>query len=88
MIPVGGTYTIDATQAKEYIEKINPKIALLMHFKPNGGNIDVATKEEIISNFKNAVEIGNILEITVESMKNDKEKILIMERTGERYATE
>ncbi|MCM8819275.1 MAG: MBL fold metallo-hydrolase [Candidatus Omnitrophica bacterium] len=32
-IPVGGTYTIDALDATALLEKINPKIAIPMHFK-------------------------------------------------------
>ncbi|MBA7598683.1 hypothetical protein ES703_05702 [subsurface metagenome] len=33
LIPVGGTYTIDANQATEFCKKINPKIIIPMHFK-------------------------------------------------------
>ena len=33
LIPVGGTYTIDANQATELCKKINPKIIIPMHFK-------------------------------------------------------
>jgi len=33
LVPVGGTFTIDAAEAAKLIEKINPKIAIPMHFK-------------------------------------------------------
>lgn len=33
MIPVGGTYTIDAGQANELIGKINPRVVIPMHYR-------------------------------------------------------
>ncbi len=41
LLPVGGTYTIDAFQAKTYVEKIGPKIAIPMHYKPTDGKLDI-----------------------------------------------
>ncbi|MGI6702381.1 MAG: MBL fold metallo-hydrolase [Christensenellales bacterium] len=33
MVPVGGTYTIDAETAKEYVDKLMPDIVIPMHYK-------------------------------------------------------
>ena len=33
MIPIGGVYTIDAEQARELIEQVNPRIAIPMHYR-------------------------------------------------------
>jgi L-ascorbate metabolism protein UlaG (beta-lactamase superfamily) len=33
MIPVGGHYTIDAAQAKQIIEQLQPKVVIPMHYK-------------------------------------------------------
>ena len=50
MIPVGGFYTIDAKQAKEYVDKIAPKITIPMHYRGAGfgydeiGTVDKFTK--------------------------------------------
>lgn len=50
MIPVGGYYTIDAKQAKEYVDKIAPKITIPMHYRGKGfgydeiGTVDKFTK--------------------------------------------
>lgn len=41
LIPVGGTYTIDAEQAKEYVDRIMPDIVIPMHFKTRDINIDI-----------------------------------------------
>ena len=42
LIPVGGTYTIDAAQAKEYADKLSPKIIIPMHYRPTDGALDIA----------------------------------------------
>ena len=50
MIPVGGFYTINAKQAKEYVDKIAPKITIPMHYRGAGfgydeiGTVDKFTK--------------------------------------------
>ena len=35
MIPVGGFYTIDASQARKVAEALNPRIILPMHYRTN-----------------------------------------------------
>ena len=41
-IPVGGTYTLDAIGAKKYIDKLQPKVVIPMHYKPQDGSLDIA----------------------------------------------
>ena len=48
-IPVGGTYTIDAAQAFEYIEKLSPKLVIPMHYLPTDGMLDIAPIEDFFS---------------------------------------
>ena len=45
LIPVGGTYTIDATQALEFMEKLSPKLVIPMHYLPEDGALDIAPLE-------------------------------------------
>lgn len=40
MIPVGGTYTVDAKQAKKYVDRIGPKITIPMHYRGEGFGYD------------------------------------------------
>ncbi len=42
LIPVGGNYTIDAAAAKEYADKLAPKIVIPMHYRAQGCRIDIA----------------------------------------------
>ncbi len=41
MIPIGGTYTLDAKGAKKVVGQIEPKIILPMHYKIDGITLDI-----------------------------------------------
>ncbi|MDA8216180.1 MAG: MBL fold metallo-hydrolase [Dehalococcoidales bacterium] len=41
MVPVGGNFTINATQAAEVISLVEPQIVIPMHFKTEGLNMDI-----------------------------------------------
>lgn len=49
LIPVGGTYTIDAKAAKAYADAIAPKRVIPMHFRPSDGVLDIADETEFLS---------------------------------------
>ncbi len=51
LLPIGGTYTIDAAQAKEYVDFIAPKIVIPMHFKPVDGTIDIDGVSAFLSRY-------------------------------------
>ncbi|KXA95447.1 hypothetical protein AKJ65_01700 [candidate division MSBL1 archaeon SCGC-AAA259E19] len=48
LIPVGGNYTIDAREAIEIIEKIEPDIVIPMHYKLSGLEVDISTEKEFL----------------------------------------
>jgi len=47
-VPVGGTYTLDAKQAASQIKKIQPKIAIPMHYKLPGVSLDLSPVDEFL----------------------------------------
>ena len=57
LIPVGGTYTIDAAQALEYMERLSPKVVIPMHYLPTNGALDIAP----ISSFLSKVSAGAVI---------------------------
>ena len=64
MIPVGGYYTIDAKQAKEYVDKIAPKITIPMHYRGEGfGYDEIGTVDEFTKLFEQVQEEGSELEL-------------------------
>lgn len=82
LIPVGGNYTIDAVQAKAYIERIKPKIAVPMHYKGKGGTIDIAKVDEFLRLFENVeyVKPKNQIDTNDLRITTGERKIIYMER--------
>ena len=51
MIPVGGNYTIDAKQAKEYVDRLMPDIVIPMHYKTKDCEFDIDKVGEFLDLF-------------------------------------
>ncbi|MDE7191829.1 MAG: MBL fold metallo-hydrolase [Clostridia bacterium] len=51
MIPVGGNYTIDAKQAKKYVDIMMPDVVIPMHFKTSRSEVDIEKLDEFIDLF-------------------------------------
>ncbi len=48
MVPVGGTYTLDAKLAKKVVKQIEPAIIIPMHYKLPGLKLKIADEREFI----------------------------------------
>ncbi|MEW6026485.1 MAG: MBL fold metallo-hydrolase [Planctomycetota bacterium] len=57
LIPVGGYFTIDATQATTVLEKVKPKIVIPMHYKTEVLDFPIAGVDEFLSGKKNIKRI-------------------------------
>ena len=51
LIPVGGKYTIDAVEAKEYVDKIMPDIVIPMHYRTKDYIMDIDKVSDFIDLF-------------------------------------
>ncbi len=51
LLPVGGNYTIDHIGAKWYVDKIQPKIVVPMHYSFANSKIDVAPIDNFLQQF-------------------------------------
>ncbi len=51
MIPVGGKYTINAEQAKEYVDFLMPDVVIPMHFKSDNCEFDLDSVDNFIDLF-------------------------------------
>ncbi len=83
LIPVGGTYTIDAEQAKEYVDRIMPSIVIPMHYKTKGLDLDIDKVDEFLDLFDKD-EIEDLEECEIELSRDDiseeSTKIVLLER--------
>jgi L-ascorbate metabolism protein UlaG (beta-lactamase superfamily) len=84
MIPVGGTYTIDSKQAKEYVDRLMPDVVIPMHYKAKGCKLDIDRVEEFLDEFDDdevdKIECGSEIEFLREQFDGEKTKIIVMER--------
>ena len=71
MIPVGGFYTIDATQAKVLIDQIQPRVTIPMHYRGADFGYDViGTLDEFMNRCDCVVEYaGKSIELNGEMLQ-------------------
>ena len=66
-IPIGGTYTVNATEAWQIIQKINPKITIPMHYKIEGLSLPIAPVDDFLQNTTYPIiKVGNEIDIEKE----------------------
>ena len=64
MIPIGGYYTIDTKEALKYIERIQPRIVIPMHYHSHEFGYDVlSTNEEFIQQSSSVTYVDDCLEV-------------------------
>lgn len=71
LIPVGGYYTIDAVQARQLAEKIDPRVTVPMHYRGDGFGFDVLGTVEDYTKLCGDVKFypDNVLEVTEDTQK-------------------
>lgn len=81
-LPIGGTYTINAEQAKEYVEMLAPKIAIPMHYRPSDGKLDIDGPDKFLLQYaeEDILRVQGEIDLTKESIENQTKKIIFMER--------
>lgn len=76
MIPVGGYYTIDAGQAKELVDLIQPKIVLPMHYRSDTFGFDTIGRLEEYTDLCNDVVYYESDEIEINSETKTQTAVL------------
>ena len=80
MVPVGGTFTLDANEAMEMIKEIQPSYAIPMHFKTVASKIqELTTLENFLEKNKFPVSGESVHKIKLdEGSLPDDTQILLM----------
>ncbi len=66
LIPVGGTYTIDAREAIETVSALRPRVVIPMHYKTEYMNFPITGVDEFTGHFKQVAR-RNYFEVSAES---------------------
>lgn len=83
LIPVGGKYTIDAEQAKEYVDKIMPDVVIPMHYKTKHTDYDIDKVDSFLRLFDDDtvhVEESDTLEFDRYDFDGSGTKIIVPKR--------
>ena len=76
-IPVGGFYTIDAEQAYQVVQQLNPKIVLPMHYKPDEtSSLPIEGSNRFLAYFAQ-VKKAKILDISSNSLPETQEAVVL-----------
>ena len=79
LIPVGGNYTIDASEAKKYVDAFTPKIVIPMHYRVGGLTVDISDAQPFLDLFENIEKAESTVEFDKNSLAAGT-KIVYMER--------
>lgn len=83
LIPVGGNYTIDAVQAKEYVDRIMPDVVIPMHYKTKDCEFDIDKVNEFLNLFDDENVIyadGSTVEFDRADFDGEETKVLVLEK--------
>lgn len=87
LIPVGGEYTIDAEQAKEYVDRLMPSIVIPMHYKEKGLDMDLDKVDAFCDLFESDADEEQVelleddeIELFRDDITEETTKIIVMER--------
>ncbi len=63
LIPVGGFFTIDAQQAKQICDAVQPRFIIPMHFRSDGFGLDVIGRVESFTDLYDGEQISRVCEL-------------------------
>jgi len=79
MIPVGGTFTIDAKEASKIISQVEPRVIIPMHYNLPGLKLDLDSVDKFIKEEGiNPEEVEGKLKITKKDLPNEDTKLFIL----------
>lgn len=84
MIPVGGSVTVNSSEAMEVVTQIEPKIVLPMHYNEEGLNQqifgDLAPLSAFLKEAGDKIEHLPKLTVSFDSLPEEKQQIIVLER--------
>ena len=82
LLPVGGTFTVDAKGAKWYVDEVQPRIVVPMHYKTDEHNFNVDGVEVFLSQFDGADVTRSASDTLTlfDAPENDRPRFITLER--------
>ncbi len=84
MLPIGGVYTVDAEQAVEIMDRLDPNITIPMHYKSHKLKMDIDGPHKFEKVAKKKYDISHLtdetFEISADNLKK-RDRVLFMENS-------
>ena len=82
LLPVGGTFTVDAMGAKWYVDNVQPKIVVPMHYKTEEHSFNVDGVDKFLSLFApERLKISQSDTLTLfDAPSNDETEVVVLQR--------
>jgi L-ascorbate metabolism protein UlaG (beta-lactamase superfamily) len=78
MLPVGGTFTIDAVGASAVVARLKPRIAIPMHYKTPKVGFELAPVDDFLAGKPRVRRVdGSAIEVTKESLPEPTEIVVL-----------
>lgn len=79
LIPVGGNYTINADEALEVVNQLDPSIVIPMHFKTPAIKIDIDTADDFLNKMGGVERMqSQVLELSIDKLPKDGRKVYLL----------
>ncbi|RLC30017.1 MAG: MBL fold metallo-hydrolase [Deltaproteobacteria bacterium] len=80
LIPVGGTYTVDAAGAARVIKALKPRLTIPMHFKTDKCNLPIAGVEAFLAQMENVKSLHqNEIELSADRIPAQGHEVWVMD---------
>lgn len=82
LLPVGGVYTIDAKLAKWYVDALQPKVVIPMHYQTEQHTFSLGSLQQFTTLF----DVGDVTSLQVDTLnlfdqpQNDKPQLIVLQR--------
>ncbi|MDD3946914.1 MAG: MBL fold metallo-hydrolase [Clostridia bacterium] len=85
MVPVGGRYTVNARQAKEYVDMLMPDVVIPMHYMAEGYHTVLDDLDDFLKLFEeeNIEYTGKVMEFDRTDFDGERTKIIIPKRVSQ-----
>ena len=85
MVPIGGVYTLNGTDAKKVVEQIKPRFAIVpMHYGIKGVYEDLLTADEFLEEQENVVKDKGELTLEVGAKPPAKPEVVLLRWVGDK----
>lgn len=83
LIPIGGVYTLNAEQAKEYVDKIMPDVVIPMHYRTKDSKLDIDKLNDFLDLFDDESIVyaeGDTVEFDRADFDGESTKVIVLEK--------